>query len=201
MFAVLFETNPNPSEIAQYLEIAGILRPELALVDGFLENERFRRVDDAGALLSLSFWRDEKSLIRWRTQQIHHNAQSRGRAGVLSDYRLRVGQVLDAHESTTMRDDLTEDVAGRYVSLSIQTKPTSIQMQQDMHGALDFESITEPGKMLRLINWHSSESAQAWLAKQSMHTDARHFAIHIIRSYGLQDRHEAPVFHPPAPRQ
>jgi hypothetical protein len=37
--------------------------------------------------------RDEKALVRWRTRANHHDVQQKGRAEVLLDYHLRVGQV------------------------------------------------------------------------------------------------------------
>jgi hypothetical protein len=51
-----------------------------------------------GFILSLSNWRDEKALVRWRTQARHHDVQTKGREDVLADYHLRVGQVTtDTH--------------------------------------------------------------------------------------------------------
>ena len=45
-------------------------------------------------MLSLSTWRDEKALIRWRTQATHHTqGQERGRFEIFADYHLRVGEV------------------------------------------------------------------------------------------------------------
>jgi heme-degrading monooxygenase HmoA len=74
------------------LNYAKILRPEWA-VDGFVDNTRYRSLTRDGWILSLSNWRDEKSLIRWRTKVRHHDVQERARGDVLSDYHLRVGQV------------------------------------------------------------------------------------------------------------
>ncbi len=94
MFAVIFEVQPNQERWSDYLELAGILRPELEKIDGFIDNERFTGLHDRGRLLSLSTWRDEKALIRWRTLALHHNAQARGRSGIFADYHLRVGEVI-----------------------------------------------------------------------------------------------------------
>ena len=46
-----------------------------------------------GWILSLSNWRDEKSLVRWRTHRRHHEIQQKGRDEILADYHLRVGQI------------------------------------------------------------------------------------------------------------
>jgi hypothetical protein len=68
------------------------------LIDGFIDNIRYRSMTRPGFILSLSNWRDEKALVRWRTQARHHDVQTKGREDVLADYHLRVGQVTtDTH--------------------------------------------------------------------------------------------------------
>ena len=51
--------------------IASELRPELETTDRFLSIERFSSLSEEGKLLSLSFWRDEDSVRRWR-ENLHH---------------------------------------------------------------------------------------------------------------------------------
>jgi hypothetical protein len=46
-----------------------------------------------GYILSLSNWRDEKSLVRWRTRQSHNLVQQKGRDDILESYHLRVGEI------------------------------------------------------------------------------------------------------------
>ena len=41
MFAVVFEVNPRPERWDEYLRNAGLLRPELMAIDGFITNERY----------------------------------------------------------------------------------------------------------------------------------------------------------------
>jgi heme-degrading monooxygenase HmoA len=93
MFSVLFEVLPKASQWDAYLEYAKGLRPSLEHVEGFVDNIRYRSLTREGWILSLSNWRDEKSLVRWRTNALHHAVQERGPDEVLQDYRLRVGQV------------------------------------------------------------------------------------------------------------
>src|SRR5438309_11128041 len=97
MFSVIFEVLPNKKNWDDYFDNAKMLRPELEQVEGFVDNIRYRSLTRDGWILSLSNWRDEKSLIRWRTKVRHHDVQERGRSNVLSDYHLRVGQV--THDS------------------------------------------------------------------------------------------------------
>jgi heme-degrading monooxygenase HmoA len=93
MFSVLFEVHPKADRWDAYLGLAKLLRPELEQVQGFIDNVRYRSLTRDGWLLSLSSWRDEKSLVRWRTHAMHHGAQEKGRSEIMLDYHLRVGQL------------------------------------------------------------------------------------------------------------
>lgn len=94
MIAVIFEVETAAGQREAYLEIAAELRPLLEQVDGFLSVERFQSLSAPEKLLSLSFWRDEAALQRWRNLEEHRAAQAKGRAGVFADYRLRVAGVI-----------------------------------------------------------------------------------------------------------
>ena len=94
MFAVLFEVQPRASQWQGYLDYAKLLRPELEKIDGFISIERFESLVTPGKLLSLSFWRDEEAVRAWRNRAEHRAVQTQGRAGVFSDYRLRVAAVI-----------------------------------------------------------------------------------------------------------
>src|SRR5205814_10142982 len=72
-----------------YLDHAARLRPELEKIDGFISVERFQSITDANKMLSLSFWRDEAAVARWRNQVHYRATQKAGRNGVFRDYRLR----------------------------------------------------------------------------------------------------------------
>ncbi|CAB3875766.1 antibiotic biosynthesis monooxygenase [Achromobacter dolens] len=94
MIAVIFEVEPADGNAAPYLHIAAGLIDELKTIDGFISVERFQSLTTPGKLLSLSFWRDEDAVRRWRSLESHRRAQEAGRGGVFANYRLRVAQVL-----------------------------------------------------------------------------------------------------------
>jgi heme-degrading monooxygenase HmoA len=94
MVVVIFEVIPAPGKKQEYLDLAARLRPELEAIDGFISVERFASLSDENKLLSLSFWRDEDAVRRWRNLGSHRAAQARGRTGVFADYRLRVASVV-----------------------------------------------------------------------------------------------------------
>lgn len=94
MIAVIFEVVPAPDARQTYLEIAAGLRHELDGIDGFMSIERFESLSVPGKILSLSFWRDEEAVRRWRNLETHRQAQARGRNGLFTDYRLRIAAVV-----------------------------------------------------------------------------------------------------------
>jgi len=94
MIAVIFEVWPAEGEASRYFDIAAALKPELEAIDGFISVERFQSLTDSGKFLSLSFWRDETAVRQWRNTQSHRAAQAKGRAGVFSNYRLRIASVI-----------------------------------------------------------------------------------------------------------
>jgi heme-degrading monooxygenase HmoA len=94
VIAVIFEVEPREGGLEPYLDIAGQLRPQLAAIDGFISIERFESMSQPGKYLSLSFWRDEAAIAEWRNRDSHRRAQTAGRSGLFSGYRLRIAQVI-----------------------------------------------------------------------------------------------------------
>ena len=94
MIAVIFEAEPRDGQKDAYLDAAATLRPLLAQIDGFLSIERFESLTTPGKILSLSFWRDEEAVARWRQLEAHRGVQAAGRRSIFADYRLRVAHVL-----------------------------------------------------------------------------------------------------------
>lgn len=91
MIAVLFEVySKSESAESQYLKIAAELRPLLDKIEGFISVERFRGVTSEGKILSLSFWRDEQAVAKWREVYEHRCAQAKGRIELFKNYRIRV---------------------------------------------------------------------------------------------------------------
>jgi len=216
VFAVIFEVQPRRERFDDYLDIAGSLKPELEKIDGFIDNERFASRSRQGWILSLSTWRDEKAIIRWRTLELHHAAQARGRLEIFEDYHLRVGEiVVDTHvpEGQRLRQqrfDETEIGAATAVTIS-ELQPA------DGIGAADpdlavglappkagtkavvaheaFASIYQPGKQLLLVSWKDAAAAGRWQPTKIALRSLRHRAVRIIRDYGMADRREAPQYY------
>ena len=94
MIAVIFEVIPAAGHKQDYLDIAASLKPYLEKIDGFVSVERFQSLANPDKFLSLSIFRDEQAALAWRSAPEHRKAQSAGRNGVFSDYRLRVASVI-----------------------------------------------------------------------------------------------------------
>ena len=94
MIAVIFEFTPAPGRRQEYLDIAAQLGAELKERDGFISIERFESISAPGRFVSISWWRDEEAVRKWRNLQQHREAQGKGRGGIFTSYRLRVCSVL-----------------------------------------------------------------------------------------------------------
>lgn len=202
LFAVVFEVRPDPARQADYLRIAGELKPELQKVQGFLENERFRSRTRPGVLLSLSLWDNEKALVRWRSNALHHQGQAAGREGVLADYHLRVGEVTAlaggqyaGRKIGWMRRDETEVGAAKAVTV-FDGAPRDLQGLAAAHPLHEetFDHLTDPNRVARLDEWASVAQAEAFARQARARLSGRSaiYAVRVIRDYGLSDRREAP---------
>jgi heme-degrading monooxygenase HmoA len=218
MFAVIFEVQPKPDRFDEYLELAKFLKPELEKIDGFMDNERFSSKRTEGRVLSLSIWRDEKAVIRWRTLGVHHEVQQKGRSGVFADYHLRVGEIVAddglaaGQRLQQLRLDETETGKARAMTISELSPDTgksavSADLAADLGlpkhtaaGIIDqeaFESIYNPGKQLLLVSWRDAAAAAGWKPSTVAGGKLRHRQVRIIRDYGMSDRREAPQYYPP----
>jgi heme-degrading monooxygenase HmoA len=220
MFAVLFEVHPDPRRWDVYLDTARMLRPELEQVDGFVENVRYRSLTREGWLLSLSTWRDEKSLVRWRTTMRHHMAQERGRSEILRDYHLRVGQVTcdtALPAGLTLQEqrlDETEVGNGAAVAMIAATRPADRSAANDAPDVAAwlgheithpdcvgwdvFDAVLTPGDLILLATWRNGADASAFARRAILPPGARLQCVRVIRDYGMFDRREAPQYYRPA---
>jgi heme-degrading monooxygenase HmoA len=93
VIAVIFEFTPVEGRFADYKALAEGLADDVAKSEGFISIERFESISTKGKFVSLSFWRDEESVRKWRNLQKHREAQKQGRGGIFKSYRLRIAQV------------------------------------------------------------------------------------------------------------
>jgi heme-degrading monooxygenase HmoA len=222
MFAVIFEVRPRADEWETYLATAESLRPELEQIDGFIDNIRYRSLNREGWILSLSDWRDEKAVVRWRTQAHHHEVQDRGRSQILADYHLRVGEITNdtriptGYELVEQRLDETNVGEGTAVTLIDARRPTKwnettnpadcsqfLGLDPYADGLLDwdvFEAVRTPGDLILLQSWRTGAAAEAFELTTDLPKDGRLRRIRVVRDYGMFDRREAPQYYPEVAR-
>jgi len=222
MFSVLFEILPRTEQRDAYANIGGRLLPELEQVPGFVDNVLYKSLLREGWMLSLSTWRDEKSVVRWRTRALHHEAQDKGRAEILADYHLRIGEVTydtdipDGYQLHDQRLDETEVGAGTAVTLiDAKQVPEWVAAQNaheialylgfDLNSYGDcvswdvFEAIFTPGDIILLCSWKDQPSALEFAQYAMGPEDSRVRAARIVRDYTMVDRREAPQYFPDVP--
>lgn len=220
MFSVLFEVHPKTEHWDTYLGVAKMLRPEIEQIDGFIDNIRYKSLTREGWIFSLSAWRDEKALVRWRTQSKHHAAQDRGRTEILSDYHLRVGEIV--HDSAQPNGEalrqqrLDETAAGSATTVTLtdarrtadwikqqgaEGVAGSLGLDPSANGLVDwdvFDAVLSPGDVILLMSWRDKDAAAVFARNASLPEGARFRQVRVVRDYGMYDRREAPQFYPDA---
>ena len=222
MFSVIFEVHPKPDKWDAYLANAKMLRPELEQVDGFVDNIRYKSLTRDGWILSLSDWRDEKAVVRWRTMMRHHMVQEKGRSEILLDYHLRVGQITqdtripEGYTLQEQRLDETEVGEGTTIALIDAKRPTEwvshtkandvakwLGLSSDAPGLVAwdvFDAVLTPGDIILMVSWKDRDNAEAFERSASLQDGARLRLVRVVRDYGMFDRREAPQYYPPVER-
>jgi len=221
MFAAIFEVQPKDGKFDEYLSLAKDLRPRLEAIDGFIDIDRFARGQPSRRVLSLSTWRDEKAIVRWRTQSDHQTVQQKGRFEIFEDYHLRVGEVmadtappkgvavveqrLDATEAGQAKAvTLTELVVQEPGATELASLGERLGLRADAAGLIEqdgLESLYHPGKLLLIAAWRDPGRARSWRPTTPADTSSlRHRSVRVIRDYGMFDRREAPQFYSEVPR-
>jgi heme-degrading monooxygenase HmoA len=220
MFSVLFEVHPKAEHWDTYLGVARMLRPEIERIDGFIDNIRYRSLRRQGWIFSLSTWRDEKALVRWRTQSKHHVAQDRGRTEILSDYHLRVGEIVrdsGLPNGEALREQrLDETATGSATTVTLidarraphwieQQGAEAVAKSLGFDASADrlvdwdvFDAVLSPGDTILMMSWRDKDAAAGFARSVSLPAGARFRQIRVVRDYGMYDRREAPQFYPDA---
>ena len=220
MFAVIFEVHPKPDQREAYLGLGKMLKPEVEAIDGFVDNIRYRSLRRDGWLLSLSSWRDEKALVRWRTQARHHVVQEKGRSDIFLDYHLRIGELTaDSRPPGGValhQQRLDETQTGDATTITLidaKRAPDGVAqasandvgkwlgLSPDAAGLVAwdvFDAVLTPGDIVLLLSWRDREAAGAFERTVSLPDGARLRRVRVVRDYGMFDRREAPQFYPDA---
>lgn len=220
MFSVIFEVHPKEGQFDAYLGFAAMLKPELHKIDGFVDNIRYKSLGRDGWVLSLSGWRDEKAVVRWRTMGVHHGVQEKGREQVFSDYHLRVGQITsdtrvpEGMKLVEQRLDETEVGEGTHVVLIDAKQPANFAQKESADDnasylGLDteapglrswdvYDAVLTPGDLILMTVWQDKQAAENFAKSDRAPKDGRVRTVRVIRDYSMFDRREAPQYYPAA---
>jgi len=195
MLTLLFEMTPRDGHEENYFDHVAVLRPILAQHQGLLFIQRYKSLSRPGVILSHQLWRDEASIIRWRSDKDHHTSQIAGRYKHFTDYRIRVSRVLYFYteqddQKSWNTDDVRADAnnkADRFVTIVRSSSlPTSV------HGEV-FESVSETNSFLCLSESSEPESGHKQCLAAQTNNDSISVAMaRVSRDYGMQERTEAP---------
>jgi heme-degrading monooxygenase HmoA len=180
MRGLFFDVQPKPGHMDHYFDHVARLKPILARHTGLSFLDRYRPLDDAGALLSHQLWADDAAIKAWRADPEHRRSQSAGIKVHFDDYRIRVGKLIDAHTTHTLPSD-TRLLIAAY-------GPGPI----DLAAGRAYESVNHQGQFLTLATAHDPATATALLAAADTQGADTLRLFAIDRDYTLTDRHEAP---------
>lgn len=89
-YAVIFASQRKPGDNG-YGAMAERMAEIAPTMPGYLGIESARGPDGFG--ITVSYWKDEESIRRWKAQAKHLDAQARGKAEWYEHYELRVAKV------------------------------------------------------------------------------------------------------------
>jgi heme-degrading monooxygenase HmoA len=196
MIALFFEVLPRAGHQDTYFEIAASLRPELDKNPGLIFIDRYRSIDRPGWILSHQYWRDEASMVRWRTNARHYLAQTAGRHQHFADYRLRVARVIvdaapghaaiETTELAAYNDPAL--TAPRYVVAIVRTRP-----ERPIDDGEDFSSVYRPGEHATLVVPRDRAEGE-FMVRNAVTASGIAWArlCLVSRDYGMHERAEAP---------
>ncbi|MBF9058665.1 hypothetical protein HKCCSP123_05665 [Rhodobacterales bacterium HKCCSP123] len=175
MHGLFFEVRPKPGHMAHYFEHVDRLKPVLARHRGLVFLDRYRPLDDEGALLSHQLWEDEAAIAAWRADATHRKSQSAGRTLHFESYRIRVGAELPGPEGPA-----------RYLLAAYG--PAAI----DLPEGRAHESVNQAGRFLTLAAAGDADTARDMTATARAQGAGTIRLFRVDRDYTLTDRAEAP---------
>lgn len=90
-YAVIFTAQRNAKDEAGYATMSARMDELAARQPGYMGMESARNTSGLG--ITVSYWRDEASLLAWRAEVSHMAAQALGKTRWYSHYNLRVARV------------------------------------------------------------------------------------------------------------
>ena len=101
MYMILFEAEPEPSKLEEYLAWAKQLNTLLPSQPGFIRIDRAKSIMTEDKIISVSFWESEEAIDGWASHPEHRQAQAAAKTGLFRSMRITRLKVLSQREVET----------------------------------------------------------------------------------------------------
>ena len=99
MVIVVFQFSTKPNMSDEYFNEVELLKKELEKEEGFISAERYKSTTDKDSYVSISTWKDKKSVERWHQNKKHQLSQNKGKEEIFKSFRIRVAEVFKDYSS------------------------------------------------------------------------------------------------------
>ena len=90
MMVVIIEFEMRTGAESKFETALKQMQEQVKQYDGFLGETPCRSLDNDKIFLTLSYWRDRKSIKSWRDDSQHKKVQELGRSEIMAWYKIRV---------------------------------------------------------------------------------------------------------------
>ena len=93
MVIVVFQFSTKPNMSGEYFKEVDLLNKELKNEKGFISAERYKSNNNKDSYVSISTWKDKKSVEKWHQNKKHQLSQNKGKEKIFKSFRIRVAEV------------------------------------------------------------------------------------------------------------
>jgi heme-degrading monooxygenase HmoA len=83
-------------------------------MEGFISVECFQSTLNPEKVMSVTTWKDEEAVVKWRNVNAHLSAQKAGRDTIFKDYRVRVASVIRDYGLHERKEAPEDSLIGRH---------------------------------------------------------------------------------------
>ena len=99
MVIVVFQFSTNPKMSDEYFKEVELLKKEIKNEKGYISSERYVSKAIKDSYVSISTWKDKKSVESWHKNKRHQLSQNKGKEKIFKSFRIRVAEVFKDYSS------------------------------------------------------------------------------------------------------
>tara|TARA_Y100001968_G_C19379989_1_gene729771 strand:- start:387 stop:689 length:303 start_codon:yes stop_codon:yes gene_type:complete len=99
MVIVVFQFSTKSKMSEEYFKEVEKLQKEIVKIKGFVSAERYTSKKNKDSFVSISTWKDKKSVEEWHRNKKHQISQNKGKAKIFNSFRIRVAEVFKDYGS------------------------------------------------------------------------------------------------------